>query len=713
MTERPEATGHGSSPGRRYRVGVDIGGTFTDVVAIERTTGEMHLAKVPTVPADPSVGFINGLVTLMRRFAIAPAEIEFLSHGATVATNTIIEGKGAQAGLIASAGFSDVLEIAYQTRPALFDLFRDRPKPLIPRYRTIGVPERIGPDGNVLIPLDESAVRAAATRLRKAGAEIVVIAFLHSYRFQAHERRAREIIAEAHPDLPVVLSSDVCAEYREYPRTSTAVVNAVLLPRVGPYLTSLQERLRGERVNCELHLMTSAGGILGCDVARRQPVQLVESGPAAGVIGATFVAGIAGFRNLLAFDMGGTTAKAALIVDGEPRISDQFEVGAMAVAQSAAARGHGYPVRTPVLEIVEIGAGGGSVGHLDPGGALAVGPESMGADPGPACYARGGDRPTITDANLVLGRINADYFLGGESRLDAGLAHRALEARLARPLGRSVTDVANAMIEIANAKMTGALHLCSVQRGLDPREYVLVTSGGAGPLHAAAVARELGVRTVLVPPSPGLNSALGLLATDLKHDFTRTLMIRTRDADWGEVNAAFAAMRDRALALLREEGVADADMQLTRQADMCYLGQSFELRVPVPEGLLSAAHVPGLEAGFHAMHRAAYSFAAETDATQIVNLRLTAVGRVARPTLRAVPPGGPSAQGALKLRRPVYFHEAGQFVDCPVFERARLQAGNRFDGPAIVEQMDSTTLVPPGTSVEVDASGNLIMTIAA
>jgi N-methylhydantoinase A len=691
-----------------YRVGVDIGGTFTDVVIVVEHSGEVFVTKVPTVPADPSQGFMNGLAKALRDFSILPEAIDFAVHGTTVATNTIIQGKGARAGLITSAGFSDVLEIAYQTRPVLYEILYEKPKPLVPRHLTIGVRERIGPDGEVLVCLDEGDVEAAARKLAGDGVEAIAIAFLHSYRSPAHERRAAEVIRAALPGMQVVLSSDVCPEYREYPRTSTTVVNAVLLPRVGPYIARLETRLAETGLGCGLHLMTSSGGIVASSAAKRFPVHLVESGPAAGVIGAAFVAASAEARDvaarILSLDIGGTTAKAALIDHGRPALADEFEVGAAAMPTVTAGRGQGYPVKTPVISLVEIGAGGGSIASIDPGGALTVGPESAGADPGPACYGRGGDRPTITDANLVLGRLNPDYFLGGSLALDREAARAAILRDVATPLKLDPHVAARAIIDIAIAKMVAALQFVSIQRGIDPRDYVLVPSGGAGPLHAVAIAQALGVRKILVPPTPGLNSALGLLATDIKHDFVRTQFTPSAALDLGALRSALDEMTGAGRALLQEERVDARRVEMLCEAEMCYLGQSYPLRVRIPEdwGNLVAT----LEAAFHEAHRALYGFASPGEATMVLNLRVTAIGRVDRPRLKALSVGDGDPAQASKGTRSVVF---AQPVDCPIYERSRLDAGDRITGPAIIEQMDSTTVVPAGARLTVDPGGSMII----
>jgi len=700
--------GEGAVRPGRYRIGIDVGGTFTDFVMADLARGGLVFHKEPSVPADPSRAVANAIDKALQAYGLEANQIVFAVHGTTIATNTIIEGKQATAGLIASEGFRDVLEIAYQTRPKLYDVFYDKPKPLIPRHLCIGVPERIDGEGEILVPLDEQAVVEAARRLAGAGVEAIAVAFLHSYKDPAHERRCGALIERALPDMPVILSSDISPEYREYPRTSTAVVNAVLLPRVGPYIARLEERLGEKGVESGLHLMSSSGGIIAANVAKRHPVHLVESGPAAGVIGASFIAQLSGYRNLLALDIGGTTAKAALVNDGKPQIAEQFEVGSSAVATVTAHRGQGYPVLTPVISLVEIGAGGGSIAHVDPGGVLTVGPQSAGAVPGPACYGRGGIRPTLTDANLVLGRLNPDYFLGGETRLDTESAIKAVEEHAARPSNLGVVEAARAIIDIANAKMTSALYFISVEQGIDPRDYVLVPSGGAGPMQAVAIARALGVRKVLIPPAPGLNSAVGLLATDLKHELVRTYMRRAADADPTHLAATFDDMAAATTRLLRDEGV-DADRtRVSREIAMCYVGQSYQLKIEVPDQIDADTWRVMTEA-FHRRHAAVYGFANEGEPTQFVNLRVTAIGRVDRPTLRRLEPARDDVARARKGERQVYFNETGGMVPTAIYDRALFKAGDRFPGPAIVEQMDSTTVILPDTRVEVDAFGCLVV----
>ncbi|MGN6470196.1 MAG: hydantoinase/oxoprolinase family protein [Rhizobiaceae bacterium] len=695
-----------------YRVGIDIGGTFTDVVLVNEQTGSVGVVKVPTVPSDPSEGFLHGLNDALRKFGIDPKHITFLVHGTTIATNTIIQGQGAKAGLITSEGFSDVLEIAYQTRPVLYDIFYDKPKPLVPRHMCVGVPERMSPTGEMIVPLDPAAVESAARRLIANGATAIVVAFLHSYRNPAHERAAAEVISHIAPDLPVVTSAEVCPEYREYPRTSTAAVNAVLLPKVAPYISRLENRLSERGVSTPLHLMTSSGGIATSQTAKRFPVHLVESGPAAGVIGASFVAEDLRddrlSRRVLALDIGGTTAKASLIDDGMPALADEFEVGAAAVATSTAGRGQGYPIKMPVINLVEIGAGGGSIAYIDPGGALAVGPESAGADPGPACYGKGGKHPTITDANLILGLLNPDYFLGGAFKLDVEIARDAIGREVAKPLRISVEEAAQMIIDIANAKMVAALQLVSVRKGIDPREYALVPSGGAGPLHVMAIARQLGVSTVVIPPTPGLNSALGLLATDVKHEIVHPLFRATLDMNREAFVDLLNEMERKGRQLLGTENVESTRIAFLHEAEVCYAGQNYPLRVAVdPAG---DASLETLSSRFRELHRSRYGFASDTEPTMLFNLRTTAIGRVERPRLNRLNTGSTDPVNARKQTRRVFF---GGPLECPAYDRERLQAGNEIVGPAIIEQMDTTTVLPPGTFARVHESGSLVITLQA
>jgi N-methylhydantoinase A len=694
-----------------YRLGVDIGGTFTDAVLWDDSGGAPRIAKVPSTPRDPSAGFLSAARDVVRSAGLAPGDVGLIVHGTTVATNAIIEGKTARTAFVTTAGFRDLLEIQRQIRPSLYDLQFEKPPPLVPRDLCFELTERLDARGTVLQPLDETEVPRIARALRAAGVESVAVCLLHAYRNPDHEQRAGALLRAALPRASVSLSSDVAPEFREYFRASTTVLNAAVRPVVERYLGAIEQRLRADGFAAPLLVMQSNGGVLGAASARERPVFMVESGPAAGVIAATYLAECLGRRDVIAFDMGGTTAKAGLVRDGTPAITKEYEVGARAGTGTGAARGTGYPIRTPVIDLVEIGAGGGSIAWVDAGGALRVGPHSAGADPGPACYGRGGTEPTVTDANLVLGRLAPDSFLGGALRLDVDAARRAVEQRCAGPLGLDVVAAAHGIVEIANAAMTNALHLVSVQRGHDPRDFALVAFGGAGPLHTNRLAAELHVPLTVVPPSPGVASALGLLATDLVHDYSRTLHRPTGTLDPRAVDSAFQELESEGRRVLERDGVPPSSIAFRRYLEMRYAGQSFELTVPVPAGGLRDGRLRATVDAFHREHRRAYGFAVPDEPTEVVTLRLAAVGRMPRPRLRPRSAIGRGSDAA-RVRR-VYFEEAGDFIRCPVYDRNSLAAGLRLDGPAIVEELDSTCVIHPGYAAAVDELGNLLLTAAA
>jgi N-methylhydantoinase A len=692
---------------QRYRLGIDVGGTFTDGILIDEETGETRIAKVPSTPRDPSLGFLAAVERILREAGIRAQEVSYLVHGTTVATNAIIEGKLAPTGFITTEGFRDMLEIQRQIRPALYDLQFEKPRPLVPRQLCFGIPERLDAGGKVLTPLDEQAVAAAGEQLRKEGVQAIAVCFLHAYLNPAHEKRTGEILREVFPEAVVSLSAEVAPEFREYFRASTTIINAGVRPIVERYLANIERRLAEAGLEGELLIMQSSGGVLTFEAARAKPVFMVESGPAAGVIVSAYLGQVLGFDNILSFDMGGTTAKAGLVEHGTPRIAKDYEVGTAAGAERGA-KGAGYPIRTPVIDLVEIGAGGGSIAWVDPGGALRVGPHSAGADPAPVCYGRGGAEPTITDANLVLHRIDPDHFLGGEMRLDEAAAHGAIKEKCADPLGLDVVEVALGIVEIANTAMVNAVRRISVQRGYDPRDFVLVAFGGAGPLHANRLAVELDIPTVLVPMSPGTTSAMGLLVTDLKHDYSTTVIQRADRLDAKTVNRLYHEMEAQGQKALLSEGMGPASIGFERQVDMRYVGQSYELSIPLGDARVEDA-LEGLLQRFHDEHERAYGFAAPDEPVELVTLRVTAVGAIAKPRLRQLAQHAGDVSAALRAVRQVYFAEAGGFGDCPSYDRYRLPAGGRIEGPAIVEEMDSTTVIHPSFHAEVDRYGNLLI----
>ena len=694
----------------RYRLGVDIGGTFTDATLVDESSGRLWNAKVSSTPHDPAQGFLSATRQILDQSDLAPESLRYVVHATTVATNAIIEGKVAPTVLITTEGFRDILEIARQIRPSLYDTQFEKPKPLVPRDRCFGVRERLDATGAVLTPLDEAAIPQIAAVIRDAGVESVAVCFLHSYLNAQHEQRVGELLRDLAPNIAISLSSDVAPEIREYFRASTTVINAALRPIVSRYLENIESRLRALGVSSELLVMQSSGGLMTFADARRRPVFMVESGPAAGVITAAHLGEALGYPNVISFDMGGTTAKVGLVQNGTPRITKDYEVGSVAQPGSGGFRAGGYPIRTPVIDLVEIGAGGGSIAWVDPGGVLRVGPQSAGADPGPACYGQGGAEPTVTDANLVLGRLNPGYLLGGDLKLDSALAHAAIEQRIAKPLGLDIVKAAYSIVEIANVAMINALRLVSVQRGHDPRDFALTAFGGAGPLHANRLAQEMNIPVTVIPTSPGTASALGLLVTDITYDYATTLIEHVDRLQPGVVADVFANLRKQGTEALAASGVAPADMSFVHQVDLRYVGQSYELTLPCPDGEAMGFTVSKLLNDFHAEHNRVYGHSVPGEPVETVNLRLTALGNIVKPPLLARDTAMHALQAAQLGSRPVYFGEADGFVDCPVYDRYRLGAGMEVTGPAIVEEYDSTTVIHPGYYASVDQYGTLLLT---
>jgi N-methylhydantoinase A len=694
---------------RRFRLGIDIGGTFTDATLLDESTGEWRIAKVPSTPREPANAFMTAAHRVVAEAGLSPSDVRLLVHGSTVATNAIIEGKTASTAFVTTRGFRDMLEIARQMRPALYDLQFEKPRPLVPRRLAFELRERMGADGEIIEALDAQSVLDVATAIAGTGVETVAICLLHSYANPEHERRAAAILADQLPGVHISASADVSPEIREYFRASTTVVNAAVRPIVDRYLSSIKGLLKAQGFDAEPLVMQSNGGTMSFAHASAKPVFMVESGPAAGVVAAAHVARVAELRSVISLDMGGTTAKVGLVRDASPVVTKDFEVGAQArPGVGGIGPGSGYPIRAPVIELVEIGAGGGSIAWVDPGGGLRVGPQSAGADPGPACYARGGTRPTITDANLVLGRLNPENFLGGEMHLDLLAASRAIDEYCARPLDIDVIQAAHGIVEIANAAMTSAIRLISVQRGYDPREYALVAFGGAGPLHACRLAAELELPLIVVPPSPGTTSALGLLVSDLRHDYTRTLRRLTGELGEQELERICSDMETEAHADLLAEGVPSNRISYSRHLEMRYAGQSYELTVELPNRSVTPGTIAEAVTAFHRLHERAYGHSAADEPTMVVNVRVTGTGDIPKPKLRRTRDSKIALNGA--THREVYFSDAGGFIDTPIYLRASLSGSAAVAGPAVIEEMDSTTIIPPQFVATVDEQGNLCIT---
>lgn len=690
-----------------YRFGVDVGGTFTDLVIQDSTTGHIHTIKVPSTPHDPSEAVLNAIRRAAdpQELGVDLADITQLIHSTTVASNTILQGVGARTGLLVTEGFRDLLEIRRHKRYALFDAAYRKLPPLVPRRLTVGIPERIDAQGNVVVPLHEDAVRRAAAFLAAEKVEAVAICFLFSFVNDAHERRVADIIRALMPGVFVSVSSQIYPQYREYERASTTVVNSYLGPRVSGYIDRLSAEARGLGIAAPLQLMQSNGGIIAAREASDYPCRIVESGPTAGVIAAAYFGSLVGRRNIIAFDMGGTTAKAGVIENGQVRLAAGQEVGT-GINMSRLLQGGGYFIGAATVDLAEVGAGGGSVVRLDAGNVLKVGPESAGAVPGPICYGHGGERVTVTDANVLLNRIPADHFLGGRMKLDVARARKIAQEQLADPLGVSVEDVCAAIVEIANANMLKMLRIVSVEQGYDPCEFCLVPSGGSGPVHALELAEELGIGEVAVPPAPGLLSSQGLLSADVRYDFRRTFVAAVATAPLAQLTALIAELRAAGERTMRDYGLVAEHTETMVSAEMRYRGQAYELAVPLPPESLSEAGRAGIIESFHQAHERIYGRRHAEGEVQFVNLCLTLIGRV-----RAV--RHPRLAAAREEARPVTtartWFRGEAFDDCPCFDRDRLLAGHRLTGPAIVAGQDSTIVIPPGWSGQCDDYGNLLL----
>ena len=676
-------------------VGIDTGGTFTDLVLIDWASGAYHYHKLPTTTADPSRAILDGIAQVIEQAGATKRKVEFLVLGTTLATNAVLEGKWARTGLITTEGFRDVLELARQRRPHYFNL--DIPKPMPPASRDcrLEVAGRIAFDGTEVAPLDEAGLHRAVARLKDEGVEAVAVCFLHAYANPAHERRARTVLAERWPEVYACTSSEVLAEFREFERFATTTVNASLMPVMDRYLARFESGVKAMGIRAVPRVMQSNGGAVSPGAVRRVPINTFFSGPAGGVIGSVGLGRQLKIGNLITFDMGGTSTDVCLIRNGEPAKKSERTMG-------------GFPVRTRTLDIHTIGAGGGSIAWVDAGGLLKVGPMSAGAQPGPAAYGRGGEKPTVTDANVVLGRLNPRALLGGRMTMHPERARLAIERDLTEPLGIDAIKAAAGVIEIINVNMMGAVRVISVEQGEDPRDFTLVAFGGAGPLHAAEVARNMGMRRVLVPPRPGLLSALGLLHADVRGDFSLTRLVRADAGNLKTLNAGFQELKRRGQAWLKGEGEAQRRARFEWLTDLRYFGQNSELILKAGRARLGVPSLARLMAMFHKQHKAFYGYDMPAQPVEIVTLRLVVTARRRAPPTEPANLGRGSASMAVVEKRKVWFADTG-FVGTPVYDRDRLPALCRITGPAIIEQMDTTTVAPPGAQVRNDKLGYLHM----
>ncbi|WP_249208537.1 hydantoinase/oxoprolinase family protein [Acetobacter okinawensis] len=678
------------------RVGVDTGGTFTDISIYNPQTGKISVWKVSSVTDNPSEAIISGVQGGLETFGYAATDVDYLGHGTTVATNALITGNHARTGMVTTAGFRDVLEIRRQTRADLYDLQQEKTPVLALRDLRHEVQERVNFDGSVHIPLNIEDVRRVARILREQKVEAVAVCFLFSYLYPEHEEAVKSILEEEIPGIFVSSSSEVVPVYREYERFSTTVVNAALGPIMQSYLNKLWPRLQNIGVNAPVHLTQSNGGVISLQDAAAFPVRTVLSGPAAGVVGALQIGLAAGFPNMITFDMGGTSSDVALIDNGEPQLATDIVA-------------HGYPLKIPMLDIHAVGAGGGSIAYVDSGGHLKVGPHSAGAVPGPVCYGQGNVQPTVTDANVVLQVQNPTHLLGGRLAIDQAKAREAI-AGLAATLGLGVMETAQGIISVATANMAKAIRVISVERGYDPRDYVLMAFGGAGPVHAARLARELEVPRVLIPRNPGILCSMGLLMTDLKAHFTTGRMIELSPAGIPDLIRDISSLDQQATDWFEREGIALSDRAVSRSLDVRYLGQAFELTVEAPAGVVDEAFVGEARRRFEVVHQQMYGFVSPEEPIRVVAVRLEAIGAVPRAAL--VPDMTETdspVEDAIIGERAVWLPETGSFTPCTIYERDKLLYGHCIAGPAIIEQMDSTTFLLPGQIARVDGYLNLLI----
>lgn len=687
-----------------WRIGVDIGGTFTDVALVEEASGRIGVAKVSSTPNDLAEGVLRALDAAIHRYEVEASEVGLLAHGTTVVTNALLEGKGARAALVTTRGFRDVLELRRSARPNLYDLFQDAPSTLIPRRRRFEISERIGADGSVVAPLAEDELDDLISALKTARVDAIAVALMFSFLNPKHEQQLGARLRGALPRVPIYLSSDVLPEIKEFERTSTTTVCAYVGPILASYLAHLEAITRSRELP-PLYLMGSNGGILEVAEAVAIPAVVVESGPAAGVVAAALVARQTGRRNLISFDMGGTTAKASLIRDGHYETTAEYEVGGGSTAARSTS-GTGHPIRLPVIDLAEVSAGGGSIAWLDRAGALRVGPRSAGAVPGPACYARGGTEPTITDCNLLLGYLDQHSLLDGELSIDYAAATAAVRTRLAEPLKIDVRAAAAAAIEVVNHAMAEAINIVSVRRGHDPRDFALAAFGGAGPLHAAALASELGITEVICPPIPGAFSALGLIGTDLKRDYVQTLFTTTDNLDPAALESAFSILEHKGAAMLDRAGVALECQRFDRSIDARYPRQSYELAVPVRAGSADQTTMKDIAELFHTRHLQTYGHNNRAEPVQIVNVRVAAIGTIAPLKVRDI--FARDGEHAAKCQRLLWFRDTGA-VDGTVYDRKRMPSGLEIIGPAVIESLDSTVLVPPSWKAKMDPDGFVLL----
>jgi len=691
---------HSITTDRTYQIAVDIGGTFTDLIIIDNE-GAMSIVKTPSTPKDPSIGMIDAIHKAAHRLGMKVEELlnktEVIVHGTTITTNALLTKTGAKTGLITTKGFRDILELRKGKRETLFNYKVPPHSPLVPRYLRIGVEERILWNGEIHTPLNKEDVLKALEFFKEKGVESIAVCLLWSFRNPVHEKEIGEMIQKEYPQAYASLSSEILPRIQEYARVSTTVLDAYVGPLLYRYVGRLRKSLKEMGYRNPLMLVQSNGGTMTADIAIKKACTTLLSGPASGPMAGIVFGRLEGFENLITVDMGGTSFDVCLVKEGTVTITDEGMISE-------------YRLATPMVDIQTIGAGGGSVGWIDAGGMLHVGPRSAGADPGPACYGKGGKEPTVTDADLILGYLNPEYFLGGEMRLDVGLAKKAME-RIANPLGKDIVEAAHGIFRVINTSMADLIGVVSVQRGENPRDYCLVCAGGAGPVHAARLAKDIGIPFVLIPKTSSVFCAFGMLSSDVRHDYIKTLNVRTAKLDLEIMNQYFYEMYRKSNETLEEEGIPLSDRYFSKSVDMRYVGQFHEVEVPIPADLpVTEKDVTEMVDLFHDRHEILYAYRDVVE-TEIINLKVVAFGRRVKPKIMEQPYAGKDSSSALKGRRGVFFEEMGQFIPTPIYDGEKTKHGNEITGPAIIEERTTTIVVPPEFKIRVGKYGDYIMEV--
>lgn len=678
-----------------YRIGIDTGGTFTDVSLIEENTGKSYITKVPSTPDNPSLAVLNGIKQITAEIGIENEEISFFIHGTTVATNAMLEQKGAKTALLTTKGFKDVLQIGRQTRPKLYDFQARNTKPLVDRNIRIELDERVDVTGNIIKDIDENEVKTIAKKIKAENIESLAICFINSYVNPENEKKVKEILTEIIPEVSITLSYEVLPEFKEYERTSTTVANAYVLPKMKNYLAYLRKEISDMKINSDLYVMQSNGGVINAETAIDIPVRTMLSGPAGGVLSGAMVAKNTQHKNIITIDMGGTSLDTALIENEVPQFTTLSEID-------------GKPIKVPMIEMHTIGSGGGSIAWIDTGGALKVGPHSAGANPGPVCYGNGGQDPTVSDANAILGRLNPKEILGGRMKLDVESAREIMYKKIAEPLGVTVEEAAEGILKVINANMVRGIRVISVEKGHDPRDFSLMAFGGAGPLHAVDIAKDLNSKNVIIPPNPGIECAKGMLTADVRHDFVQTYTKRISITDIKEVNIILDGLVKEAKHELGKEGFTDKTIDLQAALDLRYMNQAYEIPVEIKEANLTSNDLQNAEKDFHKLHEKVYGFSRKDEELELINIRLIAKGLIKEIKTKRDDEQNNTSLTEIDNRK-IYFD--GSFYNTPIYSRESLKSESIVSGPAVIEQLDSTIIIHPGQSAEVDLMENLIINI--